>query len=61
MHVLHRVLDSDDVTAVIAVAVVNQSRQRGGLARAGAADEQHQTALLEDHVKQHRRQLEIIE
>ncbi|MNE38104.1 hypothetical protein D3C80_1319880 [compost metagenome] len=61
VHVLHRILDGDDVAAVVAVAVVDQRRQRGGLARAGAADEQHQTALLEDHVEQHRRQLEILE
>jgi hypothetical protein len=39
-----RVLDGDDVTLAVAVAVVDQRCQRGGLAGAGTADKNDQAA-----------------
>ena len=45
VHVLDRVLDRDDVAAGLLVAVADHRRQRGRLARAGAADQDHQAAL----------------
>ncbi|MCY1405544.1 hypothetical protein D9M71_207840 [compost metagenome] len=61
VHVLHRVFDGDDVAAAVAVAVVDQRRQRGGLAGTGTADEKHQAALFHHHLEQHFGQLEIFE
>ncbi len=61
MNELHRILDGDDVAAVVAVAMVDEGRQRGGFARARAADEQHQAAFLHDGVEQHGGQFEILE
>ena len=57
VHVLDRVLDRDDVAGRGAVAVVDHRRQRGRLARAGAADDQHQPALGHHDVLQHFGQL----
>src|SRR5688572_23879004 len=56
VHVLDRVLDGDDVAVRVLVAVAEHGGERGGLARAGAADEQHQAALGHGDVLQHRRQ-----
>ena len=39
VHVLDRVLDGDDVAVRVLVAVADHRRERGRLARAGAADE----------------------
>ncbi|MNC22562.1 hypothetical protein D3C75_705660 [compost metagenome] len=61
MDELHRILDGDDVAAAVAVAMVDEGRERGGLARAGAADEEHQAALLHDGVEQHRGKLQVLE
>ena len=61
VHVLDRVLDGDDVAVGVLVAVADHRRERGGLARARAADEEHQAALGHDHVLQHRRQLQVVE
>ena len=38
--ILDRVLDGDDVAVAVLVAVADHGRERGGFARAGAADEQ---------------------
>ncbi|MNS52212.1 hypothetical protein D3C72_849220 [compost metagenome] len=61
MDELHRILDGDDVATAVAVAMVDEGRERGGLARAGAADEEHQAALLHDGVEQHRGKLQVLE
>ena len=45
VHVLDRVLDGDDVAVGVLVAVADHRRERGRLARAGAADHEHQAAL----------------
>ena len=59
--VLDRVLDRQDVAGLRLVAVVDHRGQRRRLARAGRARDQHQPALLDDEVEQHRRQLQLLE
>ena len=61
VHVFDRVLDGDDVAEAVFVAVADHRRQRGGFARAGAADENHQTALGHGHVLEHFRQAQFLE
>jgi hypothetical protein len=61
VHVLDRVLDGDDVALGVLVAVAEHRGEGGGLAAAGAADDQHQAALGHRHVLQDRRQLELLE
>jgi hypothetical protein len=61
VHELDRVLDGDDVTLAVLVAVADHRRQRGRLARAGAADHDHQPALGHRDVLQDRRQAEFLE
>ncbi len=56
VHKFHRIFDGNDVPGTIAVAVVNQRRQRCGLARPGATHEQDQAALLHDQFGQDFRQ-----
>src|SRR5690606_41751056 len=58
VHVLDRVLDRDDVAAGLLVAVVQHRCERGGLTRAGAADDDDQAALAHDDVLENRRQLQ---
>jgi hypothetical protein len=61
MHILNRVLDGDNVTEAVFVAVADHRRQRGRLARARAADEQHQAALGHPDILQHAGQAEVLE
>jgi hypothetical protein len=61
VHVLHRILDGHDVAARLLVAVADHGGERGGLARAGAPDHDHEAALGQHHFLQHRRQLELLE
>src|SRR5476651_205576 len=61
MHILDRVFHRDDVAGRIGVAVVDHRRQRRRLARAGAADHQHQAALGHDDVLEHFGQVELME
>ncbi len=61
MDILHRVLDGDDVAAAVAIAVIDQRRQGGRLARACGADEQHQPLFLHDGVQKHPRQFQVFE
>jgi hypothetical protein len=49
------------VAVAVLVAVANQRRHRGRLARAGAADEEHDAALAHDDVLEHHRQAEVVE
>ena len=58
---LDRVFDGDDVTLTIAVAVINECRQRGGLAGAGTPDKNDQAAQGHRDVFQYRRQAELVE
>ena len=43
------------------VAVVDHRRERGRLAGAGRAGDQHEAALFHHQVEQHRRQLQLLE
>jgi hypothetical protein len=61
MHELDRVLDRDDVAVGVLVAVVDHRRQRGALARAGGADEDHEAALGQRHVLEDLRQAERVD
>ena len=61
VHVLDRVFDGDDVAARLLVAVADHRGERGRLARARAADEDHQAALGEHHLLQDGRQVELLE
>jgi hypothetical protein len=60
MQVFHRVFDGQDVPAAVLVAMIDHRRQRGGLARAGGADHQHDTALVHDDRLQHLRQPQFV-
>jgi hypothetical protein len=53
VHVLHRVLDGDDVSAGLLVPVADHGRERGGFARTGAAHQDHEAALGQHDVLQH--------
>ena len=45
VHEFDRVLDSDDMTMGLFVAIADHRGQRGGLARSGSADDDDQAAL----------------
>ena len=60
VHVLHRVFHRNDVPGRLAVAVVDQCRQGGGLARSRATNHQHQAALVHDDFFEHRRQCQLL-
>ena len=51
--VFDRILDGDDMAFGVGIAIVDQRRQRGRFAGAGAADEQDQAALGHDDLGQH--------
>ena len=61
MYVLDRVFDRDDMPARLLVAIADHRGERGRLARARAADEDHETALRQHDVLEHRRQFEFFE
>ncbi len=61
MHVLDRVLDGHDVAARVLVAVADHRGERRRLTRAGAADDDHDAALVHDDVLEDGRQLQILE
>ena len=61
VHELDRILDGEDVALVGLVDVVDHRRQRGRLAGAGRAGDQHQPLLLVAELLQDRRQAEILE
>ncbi len=58
---LDRVLDGDDVLSARRVDLVDQRRQRRGLARAGRARQDHETARLRRELVEGRRQTELLE
>jgi hypothetical protein len=59
MQELDRVLDRDDVDALVGVHVVDHRRQRGRLPRPGHAGDEHQPARLQRDLFQHRRQVQL--
>jgi hypothetical protein len=59
--VFDRVLDGDDVAVAVLVPVADHRRERGRLARARAAHEDHQAPLGHRHVLQHVRQAQVVE
>ncbi len=59
--VLDRVLDGDDVPGGVLVAVADHRRQRGGLAGAGGADEDHQAALGQRQLLEDFRELQLFQ
>ena len=61
VHVLDRIFDRDDVAARLLVAVADHRGERGRLARAGAADEDHEAALGQHDLLEDRRQVELFE
>ena len=61
VHVLDRVLDGDDVAVAVLVPVPDHRGERGRLARARAAHEDHQAALGHGHFLQHRRKPQLVE
>ena len=61
VHVFHRIFDGDDVAAGLFVAVADHRGERGGLARAGAAHQDHEAALGQHDFLEDRRQLELLE
>jgi hypothetical protein len=61
VHVLDRVLDRDDVAAGLLVAIADHRRERRGLARAGAADQDHEAALGQHDLLEDGRQVELLD
>ena len=61
VYVLDRILNGNDVAVTVLVAIADHCRQRGRFARAGAADQNNQSALGHDHIFQHLRQIEVFE
>ena len=61
MDELNRVFDGDDVVLAIFIAVVNHRSERGGFARTGTADENHEAAFFHHHVFQDGGQIEAVE
>ncbi len=61
MHVLDRILDRDDVTVRILVAMTDHRGQRRRLTRTGRADDDDEAALRHRDILQDRRQLEILD
>src|SRR5689334_16748648 len=61
VHVLDRVLDGDDVTAGLLVAIADHGGERRGLSRASAADDDYQPTLRQHDLLEDRRQLELLE
>src|SRR5450631_1697603 len=61
MYVLDRILDRDDVTAGLLVAVADHRGQRSRLARARAAHHDHEAALGQRDVLEDQRQLEFLD
>ena len=61
MEELDRVLDRDHVARGGAVDGVDHRRQRGGLARAGAAGDQDEAARREREIPHHRGQLQLLD
>ena len=60
VHILHRVLDGDNVAGAVAVAVVNQRCQGCRLTGAGRTHEQHQAALAHHDFGKNLRQAQIL-
>jgi hypothetical protein len=61
VRVLHRIFHGDDVAVRSAVAVIHHRGQRGALARARAAHQQHQPALLHHDILEDGRQAEPVD
>ena len=61
VHEFDRILDGEDVLVALGVDLVDHGGQRGGLARAGRAGDQHQAARLVAQLADHRRQSELVE
>src|SRR5208283_4651620 len=61
VHVFDRILDRDDVTARLVVAIADHRGERSRLARPGTPDHDDQAALGEHYFLEHRRQFELLE
>ena len=61
VHELDRILDRDDVIRAIVVAVVDHAGERGRLARARRAGDQHQATRQHAQVAEDLRRLQVIE
>ena len=54
-----RILDREDVLTAAVVDVIQQGRQRRGLAGTGGAGHQHQSPRTPTHLQHHRRKIEL--
>ena len=61
VHELDRLLDRDDVPGEVGVDVVDQRRQRRGLAGAGRAGDEDEAAAHVAEFLDHRRNAELLE
>ena len=61
VHEFDRIFDGDDVAEGILVAVIDERGERGALAGAGAADEDHQAAFEHGDLLENGRQHQLLE
>jgi len=61
VHILDRILDSDDVTIAVGVTMTDHGRQGGGLTRTRTADHEYQATLVHHDLLEHRRQFELLD
>src|SRR6266480_4470931 len=61
MDVLDRILDREDVVLPLGVDLVNHRGERGRLAAAGGAGDEHEAARALGEVREHRREAELLE
>jgi len=61
VHELDRVLDGEDVVGTVVIAMVDHAGQRGRLARAGGAGDQHQPARQHAQVAEDLRGAQVVE
>ena len=61
MHEFDRVFDRQNVARPVVIAVVQHGCQRGGLARPGRPDDEHQAAFEQRQLTQHQRHLELFQ
>ena len=60
VHILDRVLDGNDMTTAVAVAIVDKCSQRGRFTGAGSTNEQDQAALAHHHIGKNFRQAQVL-
>jgi hypothetical protein len=61
MQILDRILNGEDVSAMMAIAMIEHRGERGRFARTGRADHQDQAARQHHQIAQYRRQSQVFD